>query len=132
MTELIPADILDEFYGAASNAASDLNMADLVITDQTFKQEVLENSGLVVVDFWAPWCGPCRTVGPVIEELAAEYAGKVKIGKLNVDENSQTAGQYSVMSIPSVVFFKNGQPIKTMVGAQSKENYKQAIDELMS
>lgn len=106
-------------------------MADLTITDQSFKTEVLENKGPVVVDFWAPWCGPCRMTGPIIDELAQEYAGKVKIGKINVDENSQTAGQYGVMSIPSILFFKNGQPVKTMVGAQSKENYKQEIEQLL-
>lgn len=106
-------------------------MSDLTFTDNNFKQEVLESAQPVVVDFWAPWCGPCRIVGPIIEELAIEYAGKVKIGKINVDENSQTAGQYGVMSIPSIVFFKNGQPVRTMVGAQSKENYKQAIEETL-
>lgn len=107
-------------------------MADLTITDQSFNQEVLESKEPVVVDFWAPWCGPCRTVSPIIDELAKEFAGKVKIGKINVDENSQIAGQYSVMSIPSVVFFKNGQPIRTMVGAQSKENYKQEIEAILA
>lgn len=106
-------------------------MADLIFTDASFKQEVLENKGTVVVDFWAPWCGPCKIVGPIVEELAQEYAGKVKIGKINVDENSQTAGEYGVMSIPSIIFFKDGQPVKTMVGAQSKENYKQEIDRLL-
>jgi thioredoxin 1 len=107
-------------------------MADLNFTDSDFKSQVLDSKGVVVVDFWAPWCGPCRTVGPVIEELAKEYEGKVKIGKLNVDENSQTAGQYSVMSIPSVLFFKDGQPMKTMVGAQSKEKYKQEIEQILT
>ena len=106
-------------------------MADLNFTDQDFKTQVLESSEPVVVDFWAPWCGPCRTVSPIIDELVKEFKGKVKIGKINVDENSQIAGQYSVMSIPSVVFFKNGQPIRTMVGAQSKENYKQEIERLL-
>jgi thioredoxin 1 len=107
-------------------------MADLNVTDQNFRTEVLENKGVAVVDFWAPWCGPCRAVGPIIEELAQEYEGKVKIVKLNVDENSQTAGQYSVMSIPSILFFKDGQPMKTMVGVQSKENYKQEIEQLLA
>ena len=107
-------------------------MADLNFTDQTFQQEVLENKGPVVVDFWAPWCGPCRMVSPVIDELAKEYEGKIKIGKMNVDENSQVPGQYGVMSIPSIVFFKNGQPFKTMVGAQSKESYKQEIEQMIS
>ena len=106
-------------------------MIDLNFTDQDFKTEVLESSQPVIVDFWAPWCGPCRIVGPIIEELATEYAGKVKIGKINVDENSQTAGRYGVMSIPSVVFFKNGQPVRTMVGAQSKESYEKEIETLL-
>jgi len=107
-------------------------MADINITDQTFQKEVVETKGLVVVDFWAAWCGPCRMVSPIIDELATEYAGKVKIGKVNVDENSQVVNQYSVMSLPSVVFFKDGQPFKTMVGAQAKESYKQEIEQLIS
>lgn len=107
-------------------------MADLNFTDQDFKTEVLESKSPVVVDFWAPWCGPCRIVSPIIDELATEYAGKVKVGKINVDENSQTASNYGIMSIPSIVFFKNGVPVKTMVGAQSKEHYKDAIQELIS
>jgi thioredoxin 1 len=106
-------------------------MSDLNFSDQTFKQDVLESSPPVIVDFWAPWCAPCRVVSPTIDELATEYQGKIKVGKMNVDENSQTAGQYGVMSIPSIVFFKNGQPVKTMVGAQSKENYKQGIEQLL-
>lgn len=106
-------------------------MADLTFTDQTFKQEVLESKEPVIVDFWAPWCGPCRIVSPIIEELATEYQGKIKVGKINVDENSQTSTQYGIMSIPSILFFKNGQPVKTMVGAQSKENYKQEIEAIL-
>ena len=107
-------------------------MSDLNFTDQTFKQEVLESKQPVIVDFWAPWCAPCRIVSPAIEALATEYAGKVKVGKLNVDENNQTSGQYGIMSIPSIVFFKNGQPVKTMIGAQSKENYKKGIEEVLA
>jgi thioredoxin 1 len=118
---------------AVLNAASyKINMADLSLTDKNFQTEVVESKGAVMVDFWAPWCGPCQAVSPVIDELAKEYKGKIKIGKLNVDENSQTAGQYGVMSIPSVLFFKNGQPVKTMVGAQEKESYKQEIEQLLS
>lgn len=107
-------------------------MSDVNFTDQDFKTDVLESKMPVIVDFWAPWCGPCRIVSPVIDELAKEYEGKVKVGKMNVDENSQTAGQYGVMSIPSIVFFKNGQPVKTMVGAQGKDNYKQEIEQVLS
>jgi thioredoxin 1 len=106
-------------------------MADITFTDANFDQEVLQSKIPVVVDFWAPWCAPCRIVSPIIDELAKEYEGKVKVGKMNVDENNQTAGQYGVMSIPSIVFFKNGKPVRTMIGAQSKENYKQAIEETL-
>ena len=107
-------------------------MADVIFTDQDFQEQVLKSSTPVVVDFWASWCVPCRTVSPIIDELAAEYQGKVKVGKLNVDENSQTAGTYGIMSIPSVVVFKNGQPVKTMIGAQSKENFKKMIEETLT
>lgn len=107
-------------------------MSDIIFTDTDFKKEVLESKQPVVVDFWAPWCAPCRIVSPVIDDLGKEYEGKVIVGKMNVDENPQTAGQYGVMSIPSIVFFKNGEPVKTMVGAQSKEKYKQEIEEILS
>ena len=106
-------------------------MSDKTFTDSTFKQEVLDNSMPVVVDFWAPWCGPCKIVSPTIEELAKDYEGKVVVGKLNVDENTQTAGQYGVMSIPTIMIFKNGQPVKSMIGAQGKETYQRAIDEAL-
>ena len=107
-------------------------MSDLNFTDSSFKQEVLESQMPVLVDFWAPWCAPCRIVSPTIDELGKEYEGKVKVGKMNVDENPNVAGQYGIMSIPSIVFFKNGQPIKTMIGAQSKENYKQEIEQVLA
>ena len=107
-------------------------MADVVITDQNFQKEVLASDTPVLVDFWAPWCGPCKIVGPIIEELAKDLAGKVKVGKLNVDENNDTAGQFGVMSIPTIMIFKKGQPVKTMVGAQSKQNYQQALQEALA
>lgn len=104
-----------------------LTMADLNFTDQNFESEVLKSDTPVVVDFWAEWCAPCRIVSPIIDELAAEYSGKMKVGKMDVD--STTVSQnYGVMSIPSVIIFKNGQPVKTMIGAQSKENYKREFE----
>lgn len=104
-------------------------MADVVFTDQNFQTEVMQSKELVMVDFWAPWCTPCKVVGPTIEQLATEYKGKVKVGKMNVDENPQVAGTFGIMSIPTVMLFKNGQPVKATVGAQSKDAYKRMIDE---
>jgi thioredoxin 1 len=106
-------------------------MADLVLTDQNFEAEVLKSDIPVLVDFWAQWCHPCKIVGPIVEELAKEYAGKLKVGKVDVDQN-QVAGNYAVMSIPSLLIFKNGQVVKTMVGAQSKDNFKKEIDSVLS
>ena len=106
-------------------------MADLTFTDQNFKDEVLGSETPVLVDFWAEWCAPCRIVSPIIEELATEYGEKLKVGKLDVDANGQSAQNYGVMSIPSIIFFKNGQPVKTMIGAQSKDNYKREIETVL-
>jgi|ERR1035437_10843135 thioredoxin 1 len=106
-------------------------MADLTLTDKNFKTEVLESKTPVLVDFWAAWCHPCRIVGPIIEELATEYDGKLKVGKLDVDQN-QVAGSYGIMSIPSILIFKDGKVVKTMVGAQSKDNYKKEIDSVLA
>lgn len=100
-------------------------------TDKNFQDEVLNSDIPVLVDFWAPWCGPCRMVTPIIEELANEYKGKVLIGKMNVDENQDTASKYSIMSIPSILIFKKGKLVKTMVGAQGKESFKKGIDEII-
>nr|MBI5456096.1 thioredoxin [Candidatus Levybacteria bacterium] len=105
-------------------------MADIIITDQNFQAEVLESKLPVLVDFWAEWCAPCRIVGPIVEELATEYSGKLKVGKLNVDQN-QVASKYGIMSIPSLLIFKNGEVVKTMIGAQSKDNFKKEIDQVL-
>ncbi len=107
----------------------EVSMADINFTDQNFDTEVLKNELPVLVDFWAPWCAPCRIVSPIVEELAKEYEGKLKVGKLNVDENPNMASKYGVMSIPSLIIFKKGQPAKTMIGAQGKDNFKRGIEE---
>ena len=98
----------------------------VTFTDENFQQEVQE--GYSLVDFWAPWCGPCRMVGPIIEQLAEDYGDKVKVGKLNVDENQQTAMSYRVMSIPTVILFKDGEPVEVMIGAQPKAAYQGKVD----
>jgi thioredoxin 1 len=107
-------------------------MSDVTITDANFEADVLKANMPVLVDFWAPWCQPCKIVGPIVEELAKEYAGKLKVGKLNVDDNPDAASAYGVMSIPTLIVFKGGQPLKIMVGAQSKENLKKGIEEVLN
>lgn len=89
--------------------------------DANFKKEVLENEKVTLVDFWAPWCGPCQMMGPVIDEVATEIGDLANVGKLNVDENQESAQKYGVMSIPTIIIFKDGKNVKQLVGAQSKE-----------
>lgn len=96
-------------------------MVDIEITDQTFDETVLKNDKPVLVDFWAVWCGPCQIQGPIVEEVAIAMEGKAVVGKVNVDENPGSAGTYGVMSIPTIIIFKGGQPVKQFVGVQSKE-----------
>ncbi|MGB9691391.1 MAG: thioredoxin [Candidatus Sumerlaeaceae bacterium] len=98
------------------------------LSDATFDTEVLRSSVPYLVDFWAPWCGPCRMVAPIIEELAQEYAGKLKVGKLNVDDHQQMAARYGVASIPTIMLFKNGQLVDRIVGALPKPMLKEVID----
>lgn len=101
---------------------------ELVLTDQNFEAEVLKSDKPVLVDFWAPWCGPCLAMGPIIEELAKEFDGKAKVGKINVDENSKTAQEFSIMSIPALKIFKGGKVVKEFVGMQAKETLKEALE----
>jgi thioredoxin 1 len=102
----------------------------LHFTDDNFQKEVLEADIPVLVDFYADWCGPCKMIAPIIEELTGEYNGKVKIGKLNVDEEADTARKYRVMSIPTLIFFKNGEPVETVVGAVAKKTLQSKIEAL--
>ena len=104
-------------------------MSALHFTDANFKKEVLESDLPVLVDFWASWCGPCKIIAPLIDELAKEYAGKMKIGKVDVDTNSKVATQFGVMSIPTVIFFKKGKVMSQLVGAVNKLDLKHKIEE---
>jgi len=103
-------------------------MALVHLTDKNFEKEVLKSDLPVVVDFWAEWCGPCRMVTPVVEELAKEYENKVKIGKVDVDESPATASRYGIMSIPTLMFFKGGQIMGQLVGAVNKSELKKKIE----
>jgi len=104
-------------------------MSTLHFTDANFKKEVLESTQPAMVDFWASWCGPCKMIAPFIDELAKEYAGKMKIGKIDVDSNPKIATEYGVMSIPTIIFFKNGKVLNQIVGAASKLDLKRNIEE---
>lgn len=106
-------------------------MAEIKFTDQNFETEVIKSKTPVLVDFWATWCGPCLMAAPIIEELAKEYEGKVKVGKLNVDENSQAAEKYGVMSIPTVIIFKDGKENKRQVGFGGKDTYVKLINDVL-
>lgn len=102
------------------------------VTDQSFDQDVLQTKGVSLVDFWAPWCGPCRIIGPIVEELAETYDGRANIVKLNVDENPQTAGRYGIQGIPTLLLFKDGELIDTLVGVQQRERLIQKIDSALN
>jgi thioredoxin 1 len=104
----------------------------LEFSDGTFKSDVLDSDKLTVVDFWAEWCGPCRAIGPIIEDLSKEYSGKVNVGKLNVDHNPEVSINYGITSIPAILFFKNGQVVDKLVGAQPKSNFVKKIEQHLS
>ncbi len=108
-------------------------MADLLaVTDDTFEREVLQSSTPVLIDFWAPWCAPCRAIAPVVEELSKEYAGKLKVVKMNVDDNPRTPTQYGVRGIPNLILFRDGQVADQIVGAVPKTALVKAIGKIVT
>ena len=107
-------------------------MADITITDANFESEVLKSDKPVLVDFWAVWCGPCQMQGPIVEEIAKDMEGKVKIGKLDVDTNPSTAQKFGVMSIPTIMIFKGGNVVKQFIGVQSKETLVGELNKLIN
>ena len=102
----------------------------LEFTDANWKSEVLDSSVPVVVDFWAPWCGPCRMLAPTIEKLAGDYQGRVKIGKMDTDQNVETPGGLRISSIPTVIFFQNGQEVSRLVGVNPESKFKDALERI--
>ncbi|MCB4755621.1 MAG: thioredoxin [Elusimicrobia bacterium] len=105
-------------------------MSEVQLTDQNFETEVLKSDKPVLVDMWAPWCGPCRMLTPVVEELAKEYADRAKIGKLNTDENPDTAERFQISAIPTLLFFKNGQLVEQLTGVRPKPEIKSVLERL--
>ncbi len=104
----------------------------LELNGDNFKEEILDYQGTALVDFWAPWCGPCRAVAPVIEEIAREYENRVKVGKVNVDENMALSSEFGIMSIPTLIIFKDGRPVDKMVGAASKKTIASLLEKWLS
>ena len=104
---------------------------EVKITTQNFNEEVLKSEKPVLVDFWAIWCGPCKMMLPIVEELAAEYEGKITVGKLNVDDNDETCSAYGIMNIPTILFFKNGELVNRSVGAMRKPDLQKLFEELL-
>ena len=101
------------------------------VTDDTFEAEVIQSEKLVIVDFWATWCGPCKMVEPSLEEIASEYADRVKVARLDVDANNGTAGRYGIMSIPSLLFFRNGEEVDRVIGAVPKSHLTARLDKVL-
>lgn len=103
-------------------------MSVLHLTSADFKEQIIDYEGVALVDFWAPWCGPCQMVGPVLEELEKEMGEKIKVAKVNVDEEGALGQEYQIMSIPAVFVFKNGEIVERLIGAMAKESYMEAIN----
>lgn len=106
-------------------------MSEIILSDQNFQSEVLESKGVALVDFWAPWCGPCRMLSPMIAELAEEYKGRVKVCKLNTDESPEVASRFQISAIPALLFFKDGQLADQLTGVRPKPEVKSVLDRLV-
>lgn len=104
----------------------------LTVTDASFEQEVLKSNTPVMVDFWAEWCGPCKMIAPILDEIAQEFDGRIKVAKLDVDSNNKTAGRYNIMSIPSLLFFKDGQLVDQIVGAMPKSQLTTRLEKVLA
>lgn len=107
-------------------------MSEIQLTDDSFEKEVVQSASPVLVDFWAPWCGPCRMLSPVIEELSKEYTGKVKVAKINTDDHPNAASRFKISAIPTLLFFKGGKVVEQLVGVHSKAEIKKTLDSLVA
>lgn len=107
-------------------------MSDLMqVTDENFDEEIMNSDMPAMVDFWAEWCGPCKVVGPVVEELAQEYKGKIKVAKMDVDESRKTPARFGIRNIPTLIFFKSGEVVQTIIGAQPKSHLEDELKKLL-
>ncbi len=107
-------------------------MSEIQLTDDTFDKDVIASPEPVLVDFWAPWCGPCRMLAPLIEELALEYTGKIRVAKINTDEHPNAASRFKISAIPTLLFFKEGKVVEQLVGVHSKSEIKKTLDSLVA
>jgi thioredoxin 1 len=107
-------------------------MAEIQLTDDTFDKDVVQSLEPVLVDFWAPWCGPCRMLAPLIEELAKEYAGQIRVAKINTDDHPNAASRFKISAIPTLLFFKGGKVVEQLVGVHSKAEIKKTLDSLVA